>query len=65
MCVGTSSSTLSDGTYFARGAFRSIQGGALLGFAEVRVVRVTTPQLFTWVKCAKLKQVKEENQVLI
>ena len=43
-----------DWTHFAGCTFCPIEGGAFLGLAEVRVVRVTTPQLLTWVECAKL-----------
>lgn len=39
---------------FSRSTLGPVEGGALLGFAEVRVVRVTAPQLLTWVECAKL-----------
>lgn len=50
--------------YFSRSTLCPIERWTLLGFAEVRVVWVTAPELFTWVKCTKLKHRKEENLVL-
>lgn len=48
-------------TYLSGSALRPVERRSLLGFAEIRVVRVTAPQLLTWIKCAKLE---EENHVL-
>lgn len=48
-------------TYFSRCTLCPIERRPFLGFAEVRVVRMTAPKLFTWVECAKLKPQKEEN----
>lgn len=50
------------GTYFSRSALGPVQRRPLLGFAEVRVVRVTAPQLFARVKGSKLKPDKEERK---
>lgn len=50
------------GTYFSRSALGPVQRRPLLGFAEVRVVRVTAPQLFARVKGSKLKPDTEERK---
>lgn len=49
------------GTYFARSTFGPVEGRALLGLAEVRVVGVTAPQLLTRVERAELKDSKEKR----
>lgn len=48
-------------THLSGSALRPVERRSLLGFAEIWVVRVTAPQLLTWVKRAKLE---EENHVL-
>lgn len=47
-------------TYLSRCTLCPIQRRPFLGFAEIRVVWVTAPKLFTWIKCAELKHRKQE-----
>ena len=42
-------------THLSGSTLGPVQGRALLGLAEVRVVRVTAPKLLTWVERAELK----------
>lgn len=46
--------------YLPRGTLCPVQRRPFLGFAEVRVVRVAAPKLFTWIKRAKLKHRRQE-----
>lgn len=50
-------------TYLPRCTLCPIQRRPFLGFAEVRVVRVTAPKLFTWIKGAELKHTSRKSQV--
>ena len=47
--------------YLPRRALSAVQWGSLFGFAEVRVVWVTAPQLLARIKCAELRREKLYN----
>lgn len=51
--------------YHAISTHSPIDGWAFFGFAEERVVGVTAPQLFAWVKWPVLKRTKQNTQAYL